>query len=203
MRLRATVRFARRDFARLIRLILRASRSDASRRMGGPRSTCVASWFETRLAALLTMRSRERPRVADAQIAAAIFGETNPRCRNATRPNACRVSVAGALRCLALAARQQRRDPARGFALLANGEDRDHDRHADERARDAPEEGPEEHREQHQEWRHSEGGPRDPGFEVAADQKLDQVEAQEHRGQDSNCARAKSVGNTVATSGPM
>jgi len=46
--------------------------------MGGRRSTCVASWFETRLAALLTMRSRERPRVADAQIAAAIFGENEP-----------------------------------------------------------------------------------------------------------------------------
>src|SRR4051794_10933175 len=76
------------------------------------------------------------------------FGETNPRCRNATTPNARHVSVAGALRRVALAARQQRRDPARGFALLADGEHCDHDRHADERAGDAPEEAPEEHREQ-------------------------------------------------------
>src|SRR6478609_2617912 len=149
MRLRATVRFARRDFARLIRLILRASRSDASRRMGGRRSTCVASWFETRPAALLTMRSRERTRIADAQIAAAIFGETNPRCKTATRAGGRATGVASRL---ALAARQQRRDPARGVALLADGEDRNDDRHADECARDAPEEGPEEHREQHQEW---------------------------------------------------
>jgi predicted enzyme related to lactoylglutathione lyase len=35
---------------------------DASRRMGGPRTTRVPSWFETRLAALLTMR-RTRARV--------------------------------------------------------------------------------------------------------------------------------------------
>src|SRR6476659_9224361 len=104
MRLRATVRFARRDFARLIRLILRASRSGVSRRMGGPRSTCVASWFETRLAALLIMRSRERPRVADAQIAAATFGDTHPRCRNATSPNARHASVAGRLAALPLLA---------------------------------------------------------------------------------------------------
>jgi hypothetical protein len=45
-------------FAELCPNILRRPEGP-SRRMGSPGSTCVPSWFETRLAALLTMR-RER-----------------------------------------------------------------------------------------------------------------------------------------------
>src|SRR4051812_26433113 len=46
-------------------LILRSpSEARASRRMGGHRATCVASWFETRLAALLAMRRRLTPAVS-------------------------------------------------------------------------------------------------------------------------------------------
>jgi hypothetical protein len=61
-----------------------------------------------------------------------------------------------------------------------NGCERDQDRHADEGAGYAPEHTPEEYRKQHHERRDGNRRPRDAGFDIAADDELKKVEADEY-----------------------
>src|SRR4029453_14092806 len=79
-----------------------------------------------------------------------------------------------------LASRQKQCNRLSRFVLLANREDCNHYWKSNKSACDSPKEAPKKYREQDDEWRHGQSSACNPGFKIAPDNELNEIQANEH-----------------------